>query len=78
MPTGQFECDSQLKRIREEHIMKSISKGFLGSAAALVLSASPALANAPGGGYEGITAMYVGFIAVILGYGVYDIFFKSE
>ncbi len=39
----------------------------------LVLTASPALANAPGGGYEGITAMYYGFIAVVLGYGAYDI-----
>ena len=58
--------------------MKGISKGLLGSAMAVALTASPALANAPGGGYEGITAMYVGFIAVILGYGVYDIFFKSE
>ncbi len=58
--------------------MKGISKGLLGSVMALALSASPAFANAPGGGYEGITAMYIGFIAVILGYGVYDIFFKSE
>ncbi len=58
--------------------MKGISKGFLGSVMAVALTTSPAFANAPGGGYEGITAMYVGFIAVILGYGVYDIFFKSE
>ncbi|GJL55561.1 MAG: hypothetical protein NPIRA02_26930 [Nitrospirales bacterium] len=58
--------------------MKGISKGFLGSVMALALSASPALANAPGGSYEGITAMYVGFIAAILGYGVYDIFFKKS
>ena len=57
--------------------MKGISKILLGSVTAVALSASPALANAPGGGYEGITAMYVGFIAVILGYGVYDIFFKA-
>ncbi|GJL50818.1 hypothetical protein [Candidatus Nitrospira salsa] len=58
--------------------MKGISKGLLGSVMAMALSASPALANAPGGGYEGITAMYVGFIAAILGYGVYDIFFKKS
>lgn len=58
--------------------MKSISKGLFGSVMAVTLSASPVFANAPGGGYEGITAMYVGFIAVILGYGVYDIFFKKS
>jgi len=58
--------------------MKGLSKGLLGSVMAVAVSASPALANAPGGGYEGITAMYVGFIAVILGYGVYDIFFKKS
>ncbi|GJL80353.1 MAG: hypothetical protein NPINA01_33420 [Nitrospinaceae bacterium] len=58
--------------------MKGISKGVVGSVMAMALSASPALANAPGGGYEGITAMYVGFIAAILGYGVYDIFFKKS
>ncbi|GJL63348.1 MAG: hypothetical protein NPIRA04_20020 [Nitrospirales bacterium] len=58
--------------------MKGISKGLLGSVMAMALSASPALANEPGGGYEGITAMYVGFIAAILGYGVYDIFFKKS
>ncbi|MDR4494297.1 MAG: hypothetical protein AB7P17_15255 [Nitrospirales bacterium] len=44
----------------------------------LLLIATPALANEPGGGYEGITAMYYGFIAAILAYGVYDIFFKKS
>ena len=44
----------------------------------LLLMATPAFANEPGGGYEGITAMYYGFIAVILAYGVYDIFFKKS
>ncbi len=53
-------------------------KGSLGSLAALALSAAPAFANEPGGGYEGITAMYYFFIAVILAYGVYDIFFKKS
>lgn len=43
-----------------------------------VLAASPALANEPHGGYEGITAMYYGLIGVILAYGVYDIFFKKS
>lgn len=42
-----------------------------------VLAAAPAMANAPGGGYEGITSMYYGIIAIILGYGAYDIFFKT-
>lgn len=53
-------------------------KGSLGSILALSLSVSPALANEPGGGYEGITAMYYFFIAVILGYGAYDIFLKKD
>jgi hypothetical protein len=42
-----------------------------------LLAAAPAMANAPGGGYEGITSMYYGIIAIILGYGAYDIFFKT-
>ena len=42
-----------------------------------LLAAAPAIANAPGGGYEGITSMYYGIIAIILGYGAYDIFFKT-
>lgn len=44
----------------------------------LVLAANPVFANEPGGGYEGITAMYYGMIGVILAYGVYDIFFKKS
>ncbi|MCA9499512.1 MAG: hypothetical protein MRJ67_14040 [Nitrospirales bacterium] len=44
----------------------------------LVFAANPAFANEPGGGYEGITAMYYGMIGVILAYGVYDIFFKKS
>ena len=57
--------------------MKKVAQGMF--SAVLVLAAgSPALANAPGGGYEGITAMYYGMIAVVLGYGVYDIFFKKN
>lgn len=43
-----------------------------------VLAANPAFANEPGGGYEGITGMYYGMIAVVLAYGVYDIFFKKS
>lgn len=49
------------------------------STAVLVLASTPAaLANEPGGGYEGISAMYYGLIAVILMYGAYDIFFKKD
>lgn len=57
--------------------MKDRFKSGLVSFLAVALSAMPALANEPGGGYEGITAMYYSFIAVILAYGVYDIFFKK-
>ena len=58
--------------------MKQISRGLLGTLLTLVMSNSQALANEPGGGYEGITAMYYGFIGVILAYGAYDIFFKKS
>ena len=58
--------------------MKQFSKGFLGTILALGLSQAPAFANVPGGGYEGITAMYYSFIGIILAYGVYDIFFKKS
>jgi len=46
--------------------------------ALLVFTANPAFANEPGGGYEGITGLYYGTIAIILAYGVYDIFFKKS
>lgn len=46
--------------------------------ALFVLTANSAFANEPGGGYEGITALYYGTIGVILAYGVYDIFFKKS
>lgn len=46
--------------------------------ALLVFAANPAFANEPGGGYEGITGLYYGTIAIILAYGVYDIFFKKS
>ena len=42
-----------------------------------LLAAAPAMANVPGGGYEGITTLYYGTIAIILAYGAYDIFFKT-
>ena len=40
----------------------------------LVFTAAPAMANAPGGGYEGITAMFYGTIGILLAYGAYDIY----
>ncbi|UCE63506.1 MAG: hypothetical protein JSU59_11760 [Nitrospirota bacterium] len=58
--------------------MKNMLKGSLGSILAFSLSVSPAFANEPGGGYEGITAMYYFFIGIILAYGAYDIFFKKS
>ena len=57
--------------------MKKTIQGIL-SGALLLTSATPALANAAGGGYEGITGLYYSIIAVILAYGAYDIFFKKE
>ncbi len=39
-----------------------------------MLMAAPAMANAPGGGYEGITAMFYGSIGILLAYGAYDIY----
>ena len=57
--------------------MKRTIQGILGGAL-LLTSTTPVLANAPGGGYEGITYMYYGIIAVILVYGAYDIFLKKE
>lgn len=59
----------------EDFRMKRITT-FL--SALFVFAANPAFANEPGGGYEGITGMYYGMIAVILAYGVYDIFFKKS
>lgn len=57
--------------------MKKTIQGIIG-AAFLAASASPVFANEPGGGYEGITAMYYGMIALVLVYGAWDIFFKKD
>ncbi len=57
--------------------MKKTIQGILG-AAVLVVSTSPAFANEPGGGYEGITAMYYAMIGLVLAYGAWDIFFKKD
>lgn len=58
--------------------MKQWYYGISGAFLAVAMPMSTAFANEPGGGYEGITAMYYTIIAVILGYGVYDIFFKKS
>lgn len=58
--------------------MKRIWQMMYGVVFSMGIFANPAMANEPGGGYEGITAMYYTIIAIILGYGVYDIFFKKE
>ncbi|NKB80456.1 MAG: hypothetical protein GKS05_00880 [Nitrospirales bacterium] len=58
--------------------MKTTIQVLSTALATVILSAAPAFANAPGGGYEGITAMYYGTIGLILAYGVYDIFFKKS
>ena len=57
--------------------MKKTIQGILG-AAVLVASATPVFANEPGGGYEGITAMYYSMIVLVLVYGAWDIFFKKD
>ncbi|MDE0144855.1 MAG: hypothetical protein OXI53_04580 [Nitrospira sp.] len=57
--------------------MKKTIQGIF-AAAVLVVSASPAFANEPGGGYEGITAMYYAMIGLVLAYGAWDIFFKKD
>ena len=56
--------------------MKQFTAGIVGIGL-LLWGSAPALANEAGGGYEGITAMYYSLIALILAYGVYDIFFKK-
>ncbi len=55
-----------------------MKKTMIFGAALLVLGMSTAYANAPGGGYEGISSMYYGAIALVLAYGVWDIFFKKD
>lgn len=49
-------------------------------AGTLMVTALPVWANAPEGApdYSGITALYYVLIAVVLGYGVYDTFFKKS
>jgi hypothetical protein len=58
-----------MKKMAERTVATLLASGML---------ATPAFANVPGGGYEGITAMYYSIIGIILAYGVYDIWFKKE
>ncbi|MFM8541480.1 MAG: hypothetical protein ACKOBZ_08440 [Nitrospira sp.] len=54
---------------------------ILAAMAVVLLSVSQALANEPKGGapdYSGVTGLYYTIIALILGYGVYDTFFKKS
>lgn len=52
--------------------------GFQRLVVGLILFCIPslAIANAPGGGYEGISTIYYTFIDMILIYGAYDAFGK--
>lgn len=58
--------------------MKQTIQRMVGTAFLVLASTPAAFANEPGGGYEGISAMYYGLIAVVLMYGAYDIFFKKD
>lgn len=59
-----------------------IVKGLGTMAVMTATHASVALANAPSGDgppdYSGISAMYYVLIAIVLGYGAYDIFFNKS
>lgn len=54
----------------------------IGTCGVVLLNVPVVLANAPAGGgapdYSGISYMYYTLIALILGYGVYDTFFKKS
>ncbi|MBM4121362.1 MAG: hypothetical protein FJ249_02055 [Nitrospira sp.] len=61
--------------------MRRVLAGLWAIFGSVLLSASLALANEPGKGapdYSGISYMYYTLIALILGYGVYDTFFKKS
>lgn len=60
--------------------MKRLSQ-ILGTCGVVLMNASLVLANEPKGGapdYSGISSIYYTLIALILGYGVYDTFFKKS
>jgi len=56
--------------------------GILSAFLSVTMSAAVALANAPAADkpadYSGISYLYYTLIALILGYGVYDTFFKKS
>ncbi|WP_447978821.1 hypothetical protein [Candidatus Nitrospira bockiana] len=61
--------------------MGRIVSGLAGGVVSVFLTSAAALANEPKGGapdYSGISGMYYTLIAIILGYGVYDTFFKKS
>ncbi len=72
-----FEC-SHAGHLRLKKEDQRMNRTMLLGMALLVLGVSPVYANAPGGGYEGISAMYYGMIALVLVYGAWDIFFKKD
>lgn len=61
--------------------MRRVGAGLWSLCGTVLLNASLALANEPKGGapdYSGISYLYYTLIALILGYGVYDTFFKKS
>ena len=61
--------------------MSRMSAGIVAAIGSLVLNVSLALASEGGPkppDYSGISYMYYAIIALILGYGVYDTFFKKS
>jgi hypothetical protein len=61
--------------------MRRVGVQLWSGALSVLMGASLALANEPKGGapdYSGVTGLYYTIIALILGYGVYDTFFKKS
>lgn len=62
--------------------MNRLLAGLFSALLSVAMSASLALANAPGGDkppdYSGISGLYYTMIGLILAYGVYDTFFKKS
>ncbi len=61
--------------------MNNLISKVLTVSAVMASNVSLALANEPKGGapdYSGISYMYYTLIALVLGYGVYDTFFKKS
>lgn len=61
--------------------MRRVLTTAVGILGLFLLNLSLALANEPKGGppdYSGISSIYYTVIALVLGYGVYDTFFKKS